>query len=254
MKAVILAAGYATRLYPLTKDFPKPLLDVGGRPMIDYIVEKIAAVPEIDEIIVVTNSKFFPKFKRWAAAHPFRRRLRLLDDLTRSKDDRRGAIGDMYFAVKQRHLSDDVLVIGGDNLFDRPLGGFLSFARLRKNAPVIGVFDLGSKRRASQYGVVRLNRQSRIVDFQEKPPQPHSSCVAMCLYYFPRARLSLLRQYILARGEKKDATGFYIDWLRRKVAVYAYVFRGRWFDIGHFDFYRAAREEFGCAQKKKRSN
>jgi glucose-1-phosphate thymidylyltransferase len=244
MKALVLAAGYATRLYPLTKDFPKPLLKVGNRPIIDYIVDKLEEIEEVGDIIVVTNSRFVRHFRRWAKARRSFKPISVLDDLTKSDSTKRGAIGDMHFSINKKRIKDDLLVVGGDNLFDGSLGGFLDFSRARKMCPVIGLHRLKDRSQASKYGVVRLDRRGRVLDFQEKPPRPKSSLVAMCLYYFPRSRLGLIKRYMKSRSVKKDATGFYIDWLRRKQSVYGFIFEGRWFDIGHHSFYRQAKSTF----------
>ncbi len=244
MKALILAAGYATRLYPLTKDYPKPLLEVGKRPLIEYIIDKIDAVTEIEEIVVVTNSKFISIFREWAAALRSPKRLILLDDLTKSEGDRLGAVGDIAFAIEKEKISDDLVVIGGDNLFDGSLKDFIDFAKTAHPSPVIGVYDFKDKSRVSKYGVVEIDQKHVIVNFQEKPQVPKSSLVAMCLYYFPREKLSLVQEYLRSRTEKRDATGFYIDWLRRKEDVYAWKFEGRWYDIGNLDFYNEAKEKF----------
>jgi glucose-1-phosphate thymidylyltransferase len=244
MKALILAAGYATRLYPLTKDYPKPLLKVGQKPIIDYIIEKLETIDEIEEIIVVTNSKFMPHFKKWATGLRTQKRLILVNDLTKSLNTRRGAIGDMYFVIKKKRLNDDLLVIGGDNLFDGKLTDFLTFAKDYKTNPVIGVYDIKDILEAAKYGVVKLDKKNKVIDFQEKPDVPKSTLVAMCLYFFPKDKLRLVKEYLYTTSNKKDATGFYIDWLRKKVTVYGFVFYGRWYDIGHRRFYNEAKESF----------
>lgn len=244
MKALILAAGYATRLYPLTKEYPKPLLAIGKRHMIDYIVDKLEGLDCIDEIMVVTNSKFISKFRKWAASLKITKRVTLVDDLTYTKDDRRGAIGDMYFVIQKRRIDDDLLVVGGDNLFDGGLEDFLLFAAEKEGQPVIGVYNIKDKSSASQYGVVKLDRSGKIIDFAEKPAKPKSALVAMCLYFFPKKRLRLIKKYLDTKTDKHDATGFYIDWLSKTIPVYARVFEGRWYDIGHRDFYDKARKTF----------
>jgi glucose-1-phosphate thymidylyltransferase len=243
MKALILAAGYATRLYPLTKEYPKPLLKVGERPIINYIIEKLETLKEIDEIIVVTNSKFMPQFRRWRIALKSHKRISLADDLTKSHEDRRGAIGDMNFVINKKRLRDDLLVVGGDNLFDGSLRGFLSFAKDNPH-PLIGAYDIKDIRQARKYGVIKLDKKNRLIDFKEKPKNPRSTLIAMCLYYFPKKNLGLIKEYLNNRIDKYDATGFYIDWLRKKVSVYGFVFDGRWYDIGDHQFYHEAKEKF----------
>jgi len=244
MKALILAAGYATRLYPLTKDYPKPLLTVKGRHIIDYIVDRLEGIQEIDEIIVVTNSKFIRRFKEWRNSQDAKKRISLVDDLTKSEKDKRGAIGDIDFAINKIKIKDDLLVIGGDNLFNGDLRKFFSSVRRHKVHPAIGVYDIKDKARASHYGIVRLDAQKKIIDFKEKPRHPRSTLVAMCLYYFPREKLGLIKDYLSDKSAKQDATGFYIDWLREKTAVYGFVFSRNWYDIGHHQNYNEAKSNF----------
>jgi glucose-1-phosphate thymidylyltransferase len=241
MKALILAAGYATRLYPITKHFPKPLLKVGKRAIIDYIVDKIDKIKDIDEIVVVTNERFVSQFHRWSKKLKCSKRIKIVNDLTKTVMDKRGAIGDVSFAIENEALYDDILVVGGDNLFDGQLEDFIRFAQ-SKNCLLIGVFDIKDRGMAKRYGVVKIDNENKIIDFKEKPDQPESSLVAMCLYYFPKEKLSLIKEYLTTQTNKKDATGFYIDWLSKKDAVYGFVFGGRWYDIGHHDLFNEAKK------------
>jgi glucose-1-phosphate thymidylyltransferase len=278
MKALVLAAGYATRLYPLTKEYPKPLLTVGQRPIIDYIIDKLETLDGIDEIIVVTNSKFISYFKEWVARRKTKKRISLVDDLTKDQKARRGAIGDMDFVINKKGLKDDLLVIGGDNLFDGGLKDFLLFAKANEPHPVIGAYNIKDMHEAAKYGVIKLDKNNRVIDFQEKPALPETTLVAMCLYYFPKEKLGLVKEYLDTRTDKPrpslkystslkeergsprpsskyktslkeergkhDATGFYIDWLRKQEAVYGFIFAGRWYDIGHPEFYEEAQKGF----------
>jgi glucose-1-phosphate thymidylyltransferase len=243
MKAIILAAGYATRLYPLTKDFPKPLLKVGKKAIIDYIIEKVDKIEDIDEIIVVTNDRFISQFRRWSEKVQCNKKIKLVNDLSKSVADKRGAIGDLSFTIEKELLRDDVLVIGGDNLFDGGLEEFIHFAQTKASFS-IGVFDIKDRQLARRYGVVQIDRENKIIDFKEKPDEPESSLIAMCLYYFSREKLGLIKEYLNTKTDKKDATGFYIDWLTKKDRVYAFVFSGRWYDIGHHDLYTQAKKAF----------
>ena len=244
MKALVLAAGYATRLYPLTKEYPKPLLRLGTKPIIDYIIKKLDDVGEIDEIIVVTNSKFFSHFKKWSKKTKVSKKLSLVDDLTKSLEDKRGAIGDMDFAIKNKHIKEDLLVIGGDNLFDEDLKSFLAFAKEKNGNPVMGAYNIKNKANARKYGVLQVDNNNKVVDFQEKPARPKSTLVAMCLYFFPAEKLALVKEYLNRKDKKYDATGLYIDWLRKRVLVYGFVFSGRWYDIGDHKFYNEAKKLF----------
>ncbi|MFA5145590.1 MAG: nucleotidyltransferase family protein [Candidatus Omnitrophota bacterium] len=244
MKALILAAGYATRLYPLTKEYPKPLLVVEQKPVINFIIDKLKNLDEIDEIIVVTNSKFISRFRKWRQGLRIQKRVSLVDDLTKDNLDRRGAIGDIDFAINKRRVKDSLLVVGGDNLFDGDLKGFLRFTLVNKNSPVIGVYDIKDKLRANKYGVIKLGKDKKLIDFKEKPRNPKSALVAMCLYYFPKDKLGLIKEYVAGKARKTDATGSYIDWLRKKEPVYGFVFNGRWYDIGDHKFYNEAKLAF----------
>jgi glucose-1-phosphate thymidylyltransferase len=244
MKVLILAAGYATRLYPLTKKYPKPLLEIKGRPIINYIIDKISSVKEVNEIYVVTNSKFIGTFRRWAKTIKSAKKITLVDDLTKNNRDRLGSMGDIDFLITRKKIKDDLLVVGGDNLFNGSLKGFLGAAK--KNIPdvSIGVYRLKQKKDASRYGVVKLDTHKKVISFQEKPRQPQSSLVAMCLYFIPKACLGLVKEYIRGSKNKIDAAGGYIAWLKDRADVYGYVFEGFWFDIGDYKYLNAAKERF----------
>lgn len=244
MKALILAAGYATRLYPLTKEYPKPLLEVKGRPIINYIVAKLEAIAGIDEIYIVTNSKFILDFSRWLRSVESPKKITLIDDLTKNNRDRLGAIGDINFAVKRQNVRDDLLVIGGDNLFSGSLKGFFDSSVKRKPAASLGLYRLKQKKDASRYGVVKLDNQKKVISFEEKPGKPQSSLVAMCLYYIPKDCLSLIKDYIRDKKRRADTTGGYIAWLKEKIDVYGYEFSGSWFDIGDYKYLNAAKKNF----------
>lgn len=247
MKALILAAGYATRLYPLTKDFPKSLLDVGKSPIINHIIKKLEKIEEVDEIIVVTNSRFIAHFVDWRAKLAYTKTISLVDDLTSDNETRRGAVGDMDFVIKEKNIQDDFLVVGGDNLFDGSIGDFLAFAKTKKGSPVIGVYDLKDIASATKYGVIELDNEKQVIDFEEKPRHPKSTLVGMCLYYFPKEKLGLIKEYLSGKDRTNDATGSYIDWLRKKVAVFGFIFSGRWFDIGDHKYYNEAKEKFSAS-------
>jgi len=242
MKALILAAGYGTRLYPYTKNFPKPLLKAGDRPIINYLVDKIEEIDEISQIIVVTNNRFYKQFKSWRNSFEFRLPVHIVNDLTKSPEHRLGAIGDMYFVFKRHGFSQDFLVLGGDNLFKNSIIDFIRFARKKSPYTTIGLFDIGNKSAARHYGVVSLSQKKRIIDFYEKPSKPKSSLVAMCLYYFPKEKLYLLNKYLDDPLNCSDASGSYISWLCSKDQVYGYIFKDFWFDVGRLDTYQKAKQ------------
>ncbi len=237
MKALILAAGYATRLYPYTKNFPKPLLEVNKKPIIEYLIEKLESVRGLSEIIVVTNGRFFVNFKNWSDNLKTSKKIRIINDLTSSPKDRLGAIGDMNFVFSKVGFNSDYLVIGGDNFFQEPLTDFVGKARKKLKAVTIGVCDVKKKKEARNYGVVRLDTNQRIVDFQEKPARPQTTLVAMCLYYFPRLKVGLIREYLANPVNNSDAAGAYIGWLARNKDVRGVVFKNYWVDIGQIHTY-----------------
>ena len=227
MKALILAAGYATRLRPLTDTWAKELLPVGGRPIIDWIVERIDDVPEIDEVHVVTNARKAPAFFAWADG----RHVTVHDDGTTSNDDRLGAIGDLRFVLERIGVDDDLLVIAGDNLFEFSLVDYVAFWRGKGTASAVAVRDVGSLDVASRMGVVALDDEARVVQFVEKPADPPSTLCATAAYIYHRSHLPLVGEY-LAAGNSSDQPGLLIGWLRGREPVYGWVFHESWHDIG----------------------
>jgi glucose-1-phosphate thymidylyltransferase len=231
VKALVLAAGYATRLRPLTDTWAKELLPVGGRPIIDRIVDGIAGVPEIDELHVVTNSRKAPAFHAWASG----RDVTIHDDGTSSNDDRLGAIGDMLFVVEHARIDDDLLVIAGDNLFAFSLAELVSFWHGKdaaSAASAVAVRDVGSLELASQYGVVDLAPDGRIRSFIEKPADPPSTLAATATYVFHREHVRLIRPYLEAE-HGSDQPGRFVGWLHQHEPVYGWVFDETWYDIGN---------------------
>jgi glucose-1-phosphate thymidylyltransferase len=248
VKALVLAAGYATRLRPLTDTWAKELLPVGGRPILDYIVEKIEQVPEVDEIHLVTNTRKAPAFARWAEREG--RDVRIHDDGTSTNEDRLGAIGDMWFVVEQKQIDDDLLVIAGDNLFEFAAGDFVSFWESKARdgaASAIAVRDVGSRELASRYGVVDLADDDRVLDFVEKPSDPPSTLAAIATYLYHREHVPLIRTY-LDDGNEPDQPGRFVAWLHRREPVYAWRFAGEWFDIGDLEQLREADNQLRSAQ------
>ncbi len=227
MKALILAAGYATRLRPLTDTWAKELLPVGGRPIIDAIVDSIAQVRDVDEVHVVTNTPKAPAFHEWARG----RDVHVHDDGTSSNDDRLGAIGDIRYVIEETAWDDDLLVIAGDNLFDFSLSDYVSFWRSKGVASAIAVRDVGSRELARQYGIVELAADGRVVGFLEKPDDPPSTLAATATYLFHRRHVPLVTTYLEA-GNAADQPGRFVAWLQQREPVYGWAFAEAWFDIG----------------------
>jgi glucose-1-phosphate thymidylyltransferase len=229
MRAVILAAGYATRLAPLTDSIAKQLLPVGGRPMLDWVCDKVEEIS--DDIHLVTNSRFADDFRRWAVG---RGGVTVHDDGTLSNEDRLGAIGDIAFVLERTGSDDDLLVIAGDNLFDFGLHGLAAFWEMKGVASALAVFDCRDLELATHYGVVELDEDARVVGFEEKPSEPASTLVATATYLYHREHVPLVGRY-LEEGNPPDQPGRLVAWLCAREPVYGYAFDGDWYDIGSPD-------------------
>lgn len=227
MRAIILAAGYATRLRPLTDTIPKQLLPVGGRPMLDWVCDRVAEAA--DSIDLVTNARFADDFRAWAKG---RDGVVVHDDGTVSNEDRLGAIGDIAFVLERVGADDDLMVIAGDNLFDFALGDFAEFTLEKGVASAVAVYDCGDLGLATQYGVVDVDDDDRVVGFEEKPSEPRSTLVATAAYLYHRQHVPLVSRY-LAEGNPPDQPGRLVAWLYEREPVYAFRFPGLWFDIGN---------------------
>ena len=226
LKALVLAAGYATRLRPLTDSVPKQLLPVGGRPMVDWILDKIDEAG-IEDVHLVTNHRFAPQFEQWAKE----KNVTVHDDGTTSNDDRLGAIGDVRFVQERAGIDDDLLVIAGDNLFDYALSDYVDYWRGKDGASAVAVLDVRDLDLARKYGIVAVDDDDRVLDFVEKPENPPSTLAATATYLYARDHARLVPAY-LAEGNPPDQPGNYIAWLHKREPVYAYRFRGDWYDIG----------------------
>ena len=244
MKAVVLAAGYGTRLRPLTDDCPKTLLPVGGRPMVEWILERIARVPGLDGAWLVSNGRFAPHHRRWLAAARTPIPVTLVDDGTLTEKTRLGAVGDIRLARDRIGASEDLLIVAGDNLFELDAARFAAFFR-RKDGSAVALKDLGQSPLASKYGVVTIGSEGRVTGFEEKPASPKSGLISTCLYAFPARELGLIDKY-LGAGGNPDAPGHYLQWLCRETAVYGWVFQEDWLDIGDLASYEEANARYGA--------
>ncbi len=227
MRAIILAAGYATRLRPLTDSIAKQLLPIGGRPMMDWVCDKVEEVT--NDIHVVTNSRFAGDFQRWASG---REGVTVHDDGTTTNDDRLGAIGDIAFVLERTGSDDDLLVLAGDNLFDFGLGDFVAFWRGKGTASAVAVHDCGDLELATHYGVIEVDEDDRVLSFEEKPSEPRSTLVATACYLYHADHVALVERY-LAEKNPPDQPGRLVAWLVPRERVYGYRFTGDWYDIGN---------------------
>jgi glucose-1-phosphate thymidylyltransferase len=233
MKVVILAAGYATRLYPLTLTQPKPLLPVAGKPMIEHVLDNLAAIDGLDRIYVVTNSKFATHFQQWADHyHVTKSRLdfTVVNDGSTDDSNKLGAIGDLHLVLTRQKLDDDLIVVAGDNLFSESLADFGRFCR-EKQAPVLAVYDVGDLEQIKKYNSITLDPEGRITFFEEKPKKPVSTLTGIALYFYPKAALPYISQYI-SEGNNPDQPGRLIQWLYPRLPVYTWKVPGLWYDIG----------------------
>ena len=228
MKAVVLAAGYATRLYPLTETVSKMLLPLAGRPMLNYLLDRIGEVEEIDAVHVVTNHRFAPAFVEWGAAHG----VEIHDDGTTSDDDRLGAIADLALVADRAGIeNEDLLVVAGDNLFDYSLADVVAWWGEKGEASAVVVYDVGSLELARMYGVVELDDSERVLSFVEKPENPRGTLAATAAYVYHREHVPLLRTY-LDEGNMPDQPGRFVAWLAPRRPVYGWIAGGEWRDIG----------------------
>ncbi|MDD5688306.1 MAG: nucleotidyltransferase family protein [Elusimicrobia bacterium] len=241
MKAIILCAGYATRLYPLTKDKPKHLLTIAGKPMLEYTIAKIEQVSEIDSVYIITNHRFYHLFQKWLSNLKTEKKIELIDDGTSSDEIKLGAIGDMKFVIDKLRVNDDLLVLAGDNLFQLNLNDFVKFFKTKGTS--IAVYDVKSKDLVQKYSEIRLDNKNRVVSFVEKPAKPETTLAAICMYLFPKEKLDLVNKY-LAEGNSPDQPGRYIQWLHKKELVYGFVFCDNWYDIGDINQYKQANKEY----------
>ena len=244
MKALLPAAGYATRLYPLTKNFPKPLLDVNGKPMIEHIIEKIVELPAVDQIFVVTNDKFYSNFFEWSENFSCSVPLKVLNDSTKSNETRLGSVGDWNFVIEKEKIGSELLCINSDNLFSFSLKGMYDYFK-EKSSPVISVYDVGSFEIAKRMGDPQLDENNRVTGFVEKPENPADTLAAIGIYFFTSQAVKLVSKY-LKDGNSPDKTGEFIEWLYKQLSVYGFKFGSehKWFDIGDLKVLQKVREEF----------
>jgi glucose-1-phosphate thymidylyltransferase len=242
MKVLILAAGYGTRLASVIKDTPKPLIPINSKPLIDYILDMVKGVPSVSEIVVVTNNKFHTNFEQWALNHKDFK-IRVVNDGTNTPEERLGSVGDINFVWQKEMEVDDWLVIGGDNLLDQNLKDFMKFSLSKESAVCIGVYDIHDRQAATKFGVLAIDSNQKVVSFEEKPANPKSSLITMCLYYFPQVTVPYLTEY-LSQSNALDAAGSYIQWLSQNKNVYGFQFNGKWYDIGSIEALKEAQEAF----------
>ncbi|MFH0837560.1 MAG: nucleotidyltransferase family protein [Candidatus Aenigmatarchaeota archaeon] len=231
MKALILAGGFAKRLWPITLTQPKALLRVGNKPVIEYILENLNNT-NVNEIIISITQKFEKDFKFWLErfSPKIGKPIRLIVEPTTDESNKLGAVKAIDFALRQLDNSDDYMIIAGDNLFDFDINNFVKFYNEKKGF-VLAVYDVDSKDRAKLYGVINIDEKERVVQFIEKPSVPTSTLISTGCYIFPKEMLYIVSEY-LTQQSLGDMPGHFLQWLHKRIPVYAYSFEGHWFDIG----------------------
>ena len=245
MKCLILAAGYATRLYPLTENFPKPLLKVGDKTILDWLVDDIHTAGLVDEYVVITNHKFAYHFENWAATKE--QKITIVDDGTDSNETRLGAVRDIQFAIDQLCLDTDMLVIAGDNVLDFSLTKFMEYARKKGTSCIMRYYEPDAKK-LSKSGVVSANAENRVLRMDEKPAEPATHWCCPPFYYYTKEDARLVQKGIES-GCGTDAPGSYIAWLCGQTVVHAMEMPGRRYDIGNLESYEKVKAEYKGIEK-----
>lgn len=242
MTAIILAAGYATRMYPLTLNFPKPLLEVGGKTILDWLVDDLVNC-YIDKIYVVTNHKFYSQFYAWASAKTTSDvEIRVLDDCTESNEDRLGALRDITFVLDAENVKDDLFVLAGDNVLDFSFKSFLYYALQKKASCVMRHFQ-DNLERLKRTGVCEIDETDRILSMEEKPAVPKSNWAVPPFYYYKKEDLPLLYEAI-SKGLSVDAPGSFVSYLSARRPVYAFLMPGQRFDVGTIEGYEKLKDTY----------
>lgn len=240
MKCLILAAGYATRLYPLTENFPKPLLKVQGKAILDWLIEDIDVAGLIDEYVVISNHKFAHYFDEWAKGHA--QKITVVDDGTSSNETRLGAVRDIQFAMDALNIQEDVLIMAGDNLLDFSLTKFVAYAMQKQTSCIMRYYEANAAR-LRRSGVVTLDERERVLEMTEKPENPASNWCCPAFYYYTAADAARIPEGI-ADGCHTDAPGSFVSWLCKRAVVHAMEMPGKRYDIGNLASYEAVQKEY----------
>ncbi len=240
MKCLILAAGYATRLYPLTENFPKPLLEVQNKTILDWLIDDIDCLGLVDEYVVISNHKFAHHFDKWAMAKL--QKITVVDDGTESNETRLGAVRDIQFAIDELKLDDDMLVIAGDNLLDFSLTKFIKYAKEKNSACIMRYYE-PSEQKLTKCGVVTVDENDKILNMVEKPAQPETHWCCPPFYYYTKEAAKLIQKGIES-GCGVDAPGSFIAWLCKQIPAYAMEMPGSRYDIGNLESYEKVQKEY----------
>lgn len=245
MKAIVLAAGFGDRLRPITESTPKSLLEVGGRPIIDHLLDFLFASESITNVHIRTNAFYYPLFKDWLKSCPYIGRVELSSNGVASIDKRLGAIGDLENICSSNHIKDDVLVVAADNIFSFEIDPFVKFSST-KDADVVAVRECGDDEILKMGGVVEITSGGRVIDFKEKPSDPKTNLAALPLYYLSANSIQFLKKYIL-EGNDRDKMGSFLQWSYRRRPLYAFKVDGTRIHITDMESYEEAKKKFGSS-------
>ena len=240
MKCLILAAGYATRLYPLTENFPKPLLDVNGKTILDWLIDDVDRLNLIDEYIVVSNHKFTCHFEKWAKTK--NQKVTVVDDGTSTNETRLGAVKDIQFAIDKLAINDDMLVLAGDNLLDFSLTEFVNYAKSKKASCIMRHFEEKIEK-LQRTAVLTIDENDKVLLMEEKPVEPKSNWACPPFYFYVKDDVKLVITGI-EQGCAVDAPGSFASWLCKKRVVYAMQMPGKRYDIGNLESYEKVKKEY----------
>lgn len=240
MKCLILAAGYATRLYPLTENFPKPLLEVGDKTILDWLVDDIDNAGFVDEYVVISNHKFAHHFDDWAKTK--KQKITVVDDGTSTNETRLGAVKDIQYAIDQLNLDDDMLVIAGDNVLDFSLTKFIEYSKDKNTSCIMRYYEPDEKK-LLKCGVVTIDESDKILNMTEKSPNPATHWCCPPFYYYTKSDAKLVQKGIDS-GCGTDAPGSYIAWLCKQTTVHAMEMPGKRYDIGNLESYEKVKSEY----------
>jgi glucose-1-phosphate thymidylyltransferase len=248
MNAIILAAGFGTRLYPLTQNKPKAFLEIGGKTLLDHLMDKLEPVKAIREVTLVTNGLFYLDFYRWRKTARSSKMIHIEDNNVFVPEGRLGAVRDLYLALKRRqNQPEGSLILLSDNYFDFPLGHFLLCPMGHPMNAFIGLYDLKDVEKAKHYGVCGLDESHQIISFEEKPVQPKSTLVSAGVYYLPKEFILRVYEYLEIERLSPDRIGDFISWLSKRETLYGIEFDGHWFDIGTLEVYQELSKIGNCA-------
>ena len=240
MKCLILAAGYATRLYPLTENFPKPLLTVGEKTILDWLVDDIDTAGLVDEYVVISNHKYTHHFEEWAKRKD--QKITVVDDGTDTNETRLGAVKDIQFAIDLLRIDDDMLVIAGDNVLDFTLTKFVAYAKAKNTSCIMRYYE-SSHQKLLKCGVVTIDEKDKVLNMTEKSPTPATHWCCPPFYYYTKDDAKLVQKGIDS-GCSTDAPGSYIAWLCKETTVHAMEMPGKRYDIGNLESYEKVQEEY----------